>query len=96
MRLEFGTRPRQRAFLAVGLTLIAFAAFPRVAPACAVCYGSADSAMTEGMNNGILSLLAVILVVQVGFAALFLGFRRRARQLRQRKDRFQVIQGGAG
>lgn len=52
--------------------------------------------MTEGMNNGILSLLAVILAVQVGFVALFLGIRRRARQLREQNDRFQVIQGGTG
>ena len=69
---------------------------PRVAQACAVCYGSAESGMTEGMNNGILSLLAVILAVQVGFVALFLGIRRRARQLREQNDRFQVIQGGTG
>ena len=52
--------------------------------------------MTKGMNNGILVLLAIIAAVQVGFVALFLSIRQRARQLRQRQDRFEVIQGGDG
>lgn len=66
------------------------------AGACAVCYGDADSLMTKGMNNGILVLLAVVAVVQVGFVTLFLSIRRRSRRLRRRKARFHLIQGGAG
>lgn len=88
--------PRRQTLLAAAVAWVAIAVAPRVAQACAVCYGSAESGMTEGMNNGILSLLAVILAVQVGFVALFLGIRRRARQLREQNDRFQVIQGGTG
>lgn len=64
--------------------------------ACAVCYGDADSGMTRGMNNGILVLLGIIAAVQIGFVALFLSFRQRARQLREQKERFQLIQGGVG
>ena len=52
--------------------------------------------MTTGMNNGILVLLGIIAAVQIGFVALFLSIRQRARQMRLQKDRFQVIQGGAG
>jgi hypothetical protein len=69
---------------------------PGAADACAVCYGAADSPLTEGVNNGILVLLAVIAVVQVGFVALFLSIRQRARRERRRNDRFQLIRGGAG
>ena len=78
------------------LVVVGVVVAPCLAEACAVCYGAVDSAMTEGMNNGILVLLGVIAAVQVGFVALFVSIRQRARQLRQRKDRFQVIQGGAG
>jgi hypothetical protein len=63
--------------------------------ACAVCYGAEDSPMTTGMNNGILTLLAVVAVVQGGFIALFLSFWHRARRLRQRKSQLHLIQGGA-
>ncbi len=66
------------------------------AHACAVCYGDADSGMTQGMNNGILVLLGIVAVVQIGFVALFLSFRQRARRLRERQERFQLIEGGAG
>jgi hypothetical protein len=69
-------------------------AAPGAAGACAVCFGNADSAMTAGMNNGILSLLAVVVVVQGGFAALFVSFWRRARRLREKRESFQVIDGG--
>jgi uncharacterized membrane protein len=80
----------------VGTALLAFLVVPQLAEACAVCYGAVDSGMTTGMNNGILVLLAIIAAVQVGFVALFLSIRQRARQMRQQEDRFQVIQGGAG
>ena len=46
------------------------------------------------MNNGILFLLGVIGTVQVGFVALFLSFRRRSKQYQERKDSFEVINGG--
>ena len=69
---------------------------PGLAHACAVCYGAADSAMTDGMNNGILVLLAIVAAVQIGFVVLFLSIRKRSQRLHQRKQRFQVIQGGVG
>ncbi len=90
------SRPHRCRSWLVGAAVLAFMVLPRVAAACAVCYGSVDSGMTTGMNNGILVLLAIIATVQIGFVALFLSIRQRARQLRRQKDRFQVIQGGAG
>lgn len=78
-----------------GLVAVALAALtPASARACAVCFGAADSAMTEGMNAGILALLGVVGVVQVGFVALFLRFRQRSKRLRERRESLRLIQGG--
>lgn len=70
-------------------------AAPRLAAACAVCYGAADAPMTAGMNNGILTLLGFIGFVQVGLVAMFVGFWRRARRLKERRESFHLLQGGA-
>ena len=78
-----------------GAALVAAVLAAAPAGACAVCYGGADSAMSEGMNNAILTLLAVVAVVQGGFVALFVSFRRRARRLSERRARFELIDGGA-
>jgi hypothetical protein len=86
----------RRTVLAAFLLAVSWALAPCAADACAVCYGAADSPLTEGVNNGILVLLAVIAVVQVGFVALFVSIRQRARRERRRNDRFQLIRGGAG
>ena len=83
-------RPRRAA--AVAALLVALA--PAAARACAVCFGAADSSMTEGMNAGILALLGVVGVVQIGFVAMFLHIRHRARTLQERRDSLQVIRGG--
>ena len=87
------TRPLVGAAIAV---LTGLLVMPGQADACAVCYGAADSPLTQGVNNGILFLLGVIAVVQVGFVALFVSIRQRARRERRRKESFQLIRGGAG
>ena len=46
--------------------------------ACAACFGRSDSKLAEGMNMGILTLLAVVLFVLGGFAAFFVYLARRA------------------
>ena len=86
----------RRTVVASALALVACMAMPQVAEACAVCYGDVEAGLTQGMNNGILALLAIVGVVQVGFVALFLRIRQRGRQARQQRDRFQVIEGGTG
>ena len=65
-----------------------------VAAACSVCLGDPDSQMATGVNNGILVLLGFVGFVQVGFLALFLSLRNRARRLERRRDRFSLIEGG--
>jgi hypothetical protein len=60
--------------LSVGLCLLAF---PDVVQACATCYGASDSPMAQGMNWGIMTLLAVVGCVLGGISSFFiyLGWR---------------------
>jgi hypothetical protein len=64
------------------------------AHACPVCFGASDDPMAHGMNNGIFVLLGVIGAVQLGFVALFVSIRRRTRDYQERKDSFEVLNGG--
>ena len=54
-------------FLLIGL--MNFTASPLWA--CATCFGKSDSAMAQGMNMGILSLLVVIGCVMAGVSSFF-------------------------
>jgi hypothetical protein len=65
------------------------------ASACPVCFGNPNSPLTQGTSNGILFLLGVIGLVQIGFVALFVTFWRRARAIRRRRESFHLIEGGA-
>jgi len=78
--------------------LIAVAVLGTAGPAmaCPVCWGASDSPMAQGVNNGIFFLLGVIGSVQIGFVALFVSFRRRGREEQERRDSFEVINGGTG
>ena len=78
--------------LSAGLALALLV--PAPASACAVCLGDPDSPMTEGVNKAILFLLACVGLVQVGFVALFLSLRNRARRLARRREQFRLIEGG--
>ncbi|MBM3879639.1 MAG: hypothetical protein FJ387_07945 [Verrucomicrobia bacterium] len=62
-----------------GLSLALCGAAP-AAHACATCFGQSDSALAQGMNFGILTLLGVVAVVLSGIAGFFvyLGYRARA------------------
>ncbi len=86
-----------RARFAVAV-LIAVAVLGAAEPAmaCPVCFGQSDSPMAQGVNNGIFFLLGIIGTVQIGFVALFVSFRRRGKELQERKDSFEVISGGRG
>lgn len=46
--------------------------------ACAACYGQSDSPLARGMNWGIFSLLAVVVVVLGSVASFFVYLGRRA------------------
>ncbi len=82
-----GLAPALAAALCVSL------AFSGPASACAVCFGGESSDMTAGMNNGILTLLAVVATVQTGFVALFGSIWYRTRKLRKLKEQFHLIEG---
>lgn len=77
------------------LVIVALMLAPAILSACPVCYGAPNSPMTKSSNNAIIFLLGVIGFVQVGFVAMFWSFWRRARELRQRKDSFRLLDGGA-
>jgi hypothetical protein len=60
-----------------------FAAIARPTPvlACAACYGQSDSAMAQGFNWGIFSLLVVIVTVLATIAGFFVFLARRSAAL---------------
>ncbi|OGG49339.1 MAG: hypothetical protein A3F84_25035 [Candidatus Handelsmanbacteria bacterium RIFCSPLOWO2_12_FULL_64_10] len=53
----------------------------RPALACAVCFGSPDSSLTQGAKAGILILLGVVATVLTGIVAVAAFWARRARML---------------
>ena len=80
-----------RTHLALTLLIILLA---QPAFACPVCYGNPGDPMVKGANNGIWVLLGVVGFVQIGFAALFWSFWRRARDLKRFRESLRVIEGG--
>lgn len=65
------------------LLLILFFSTPRLAYACAVCYGAQDSPMTDGMNKAILFLLFTIGFVLLGIISVIIFFYRRSKMINQ-------------
>ena len=55
----------------------------RSAWACSVCFGDAEGPMIEAARGGVWLLFALIVSVQLGFAAFFVSLWRRARRCRQ-------------
>jgi hypothetical protein len=51
--------------------------------ACATCYGASDSPLAQGMNWGIMVLLACIGTVLLGVVVFFVYLIRRAQLLAQ-------------
>lgn len=86
---------RTRVLWTLVAALVAGLLAPSAAHACPVCWGATDSPMAEGVNNGILFLLGVVLAVQIGFVGLFVAIRRRSRRLEERRESFKMIDGGA-
>jgi len=48
---------------------------------CAVCFGDPSSPLTQGYNDAVIALLAVITAVLIGFGVMFLNFRKREKAL---------------
>ena len=64
-----------------GVAGLLLAGIPEVALGCATCFGATDSPLAQGMNWGIMSLLAVITTVLGGFVAFFVFLARRAARI---------------
>ena len=54
------------------------ALIPQAGRACAVCAGNADGPLADGLNWGILGLLAVVMVVLGWLVGFFIYLARRA------------------
>ena len=52
--------------------------------ACAACYGKSDSALANGMNWGIFTLLGVVLTVLTCIALFFVHIVRKEESLSNR------------
>ena len=65
------------------------------AAACAVCFGDPNAQMTKGAEQGIWFLLAVMVLVQIGFGIFFFYLRRRAQRFRDPVGRpvFRLVKG---
>lgn len=85
----------RRAVAIVSLAGLAALLGAAEASACSVCFGAADDSMTRGMNNGILTLLSVVGIVQLGFVAMFVSFWRRGKKRRDQREKMELIDGGA-
>ena len=68
-------RPFLKVTIAVSVALAALAPSPLLA--CATCFGKSDSAMAQGMNWGIFTLLGVIVTVLVTIASFFVYIIRK-------------------
>ena len=75
--------------VAVALVTVAFLAAPRIALACPVCFGNANSAQSKGMQAGILALLGVTVVMLASIAGFFFIY------LRRRMRMFEESNGGS-
>jgi len=70
------------------LATIVLLAIPRIALACPVCFGNADSAQTKAAQAGILALLAVTVVMLLSIAGFFFIYlRRRIKMFEQIEQR---------
>lgn len=61
------------------------------ASACVACYGQSDSPLAEGMNMGILFLLACVALVLGGFVTFFVFIARRSAAVAARRAAAAVV-----
>ncbi len=68
---------------------------PRLAAACAVCFGDPNAQMTKGAEQGVWFLLGVMILVQIGFGIFFFYLRRRAQRFPDPMPRpvFRLVKG---
>ena len=66
----------------VKLISIIFSLIPGALFPCAVCYGNSESAMTHGMNMGVLTLLGFIIfiLITVAFSIFIISMRTKTKK----------------
>ena len=64
--------------IVIRLAAAAWLLLPMNALACSVCFGRSDSALAKGMNMGIFTLLAVIVMVLAAISSFFVYMARRS------------------
>ena len=74
------TRRRDRLFRIFALVSLVIAT-PRVALACPVCFGDANSPLAIATNMGIIAMLVVVVGMIGAFATFFIYLNRRARRV---------------
>ena len=62
----------------LSVVVVVWGLCPHAAWACAACFGQSDSPMAKGMNWGIFSLLAVVVLVLGTLASFFVYLGRKA------------------
>ena len=68
----------------IALTTVMLLAMPKMAMACPVCFGGADSEQTKAAQTGILALLLVTVAMLVSIGGFFFVYlRRRIRMFEQ-------------
>jgi hypothetical protein len=90
-------RSGQRFLAGAAFAVGAWLALPRIAAACATCFGDPQAPATQGMNNAILMLLGVVGLVYVGIGKLFWDFRKRSKKIEEQqaaRPRLRLIHGG--
>jgi hypothetical protein len=60
-------------------------AAPRVALACPVCFGDANSPLTIATNMGIIAMLVVVAGMIGAFASFFIYLNRRAKRVAEQE-----------
>jgi hypothetical protein len=74
------------------VTTIALLAVPRLALACPVCFGGADSPQTQAAQMGILALLVVTVAMLASIAGFFfLYLRRRIRLFDESNEQRELL-----
>jgi hypothetical protein len=89
-----GRRVAGRGLRVIIIAILLLVAIPAVTMACPACYGAPGSPMTKGATHGVWFMLGIVGFVQIGFAAMFIGFWRRARALQRVREQLHVIEGG--
>lgn len=63
------------------LTTLAVLGVPRLALACAVCFGQSDAPLVQAINAGVIAMLVVVAGMLGSFATFIVYLARRARAL---------------